>query len=126
MSSKVTSMPGEGCRFYKYGHCHYEESLNPGFHKRFRCKLLVAWESDFEDFIARAERFNLDPETAGRIWSEKMKSLRGRADACEDFQQGGGASEIGCLHAYLDVCLLALPLCRGQCTHFQPKLRNRR
>ncbi|MFP4071259.1 MAG: hypothetical protein ACLFTB_04355 [Desulfovibrionales bacterium] len=120
MKAKIHALPGDNCAFYKSGRCHYEESLNPGFNFRFRCRLLVFWEDRFEEFITRAERFHLDPGTAGRIWSDRMRSFQEENTICQAFERGGEASEIGCLHAHLDICILALPSCTGQCAHYRP------
>jgi hypothetical protein len=125
-NQKIRSLPGDKCRFYKFGRCHYEETLNPGYNANFRCRLLAEWEGRFEEFVSRADRFNLDPETAGRIWAERMRSFYTGESECDQFERGGSRSEIECVHAFLDVCLLKLPQCLGQCSHFQLRARGER
>jgi hypothetical protein len=125
-NKKVRTLPGNRCRFYKFGRCHYEETLNPGYHLEFRCRLLSEWEDRFEEFVSRAERFNLDPETAGKIWAERMRSFYETGSECDRFERGGTMSEIECIHAFLDVCLLKLPECAGQCSHFQLRQQGAR
>ena len=120
--SGVKRLPGTGCRYYNRGRCLYEERLNPGYHEAWRCRVLTAWERAFDDFVDRAEAFDLGQDRAADLWRLRMRRLG--PDGCEAFVPAGQrapVSVVPCAHAQEDLCLLALPECGGRCRRYEPE-----
>jgi|MTBAKSStandDraft_1061840.scaffolds.fasta_scaffold00103_97 hypothetical protein len=114
----VTRLPGTGCAFFQRGRCLYEERLNPGYHDRFRCVILQGWESAYEDFLRQAEAFGLEESSASGLWQRRFERLAGAEPRCPEFQSSRDDELPGCVFAQEGLCLLALPLCEGQCPRF--------
>ncbi len=114
----VTRLPGTSCAFFQRGRCLYEERLNPGYHEGFRCAVLRDWEAAYEDFLRQAEAFGLGESAASGLWQRRFERLAGAAPACPEFQPSRGDDLPGCVFAQEGLCLLALPLCEGQCPRF--------
>jgi len=121
MAVKIRRLPGKSCVYYKSGRCLYEERLNPGFHRQWRCKILLRWEAAYDNFLLQADIFNLDQETATRIWEERLRRLMRSGRKCPDFILGGDDEITGCASLFGSLCLKLLPLCDGQCRLYHPK-----
>lgn len=117
--AKISRMPGRECAYYLQGRCAYEERLNPGLHSGYRCAVLTRWEVEYDQFLDQAEAFQLNDETAGRIWDARFRRLAEGPVQCPEFASGGDAAVISCIHLAEDVCALRLPLCQGMCRRFK-------
>ncbi len=120
MARKITSLPGTSCRFHVLGRCLYEERLNPGYNRQWRCRVLLRWEHAYDTFLAQADNFVMEPETAAGIWEERLRKLMREGHDCPDFLPGG-EDPTGCRHIFGGLCLEALPPCPGQCRRFEPR-----
>ena len=81
----VLRLPAFGCRSYHGGRCLYEEQLNPGYDQRLRCQVLAKWEAVYEDFLNRAEQFNLTEQDLAGLWRARFERLAGEAIDCPEF-----------------------------------------
>ncbi|EGJ51297.1 hypothetical protein Desaf_2995 [Desulfocurvibacter africanus subsp. africanus str. Walvis Bay] len=117
----ISRMPGRECAYYAQGHCIYEERLNPGFQTGFRCVVLTRWEDEYDQFLDQAEVFQLDDETAGRIWDKRFRKLAEGPLQCQEFTSGGDVAVVNCIHLLDDVCVLRLPACQGMCRRFKSR-----
>jgi hypothetical protein len=120
--SNVRKMPGDECRFYVAGRCLYHERLNPGYDESFRCRFLVLWEEEFDAFLDRAEAFSLGRRETVELWNRRFEKLQGGDCGCPDYYYHEAGGDQGCVHGYNDLCILALPLCKGRCRHFESTL----
>ncbi len=128
MDSKVSPFPGVHCAYFVQGRCLYEESRNPGLNTAWRCKVLAAWEEEYERFLTQAENFDLEIELATRIWQQRLSDLIIGPSPCPDYQPGRPAvqpgegdedePDIACAFSWIGLCLFALPACSGVCNHF--------
>jgi hypothetical protein len=133
MRKRVTFLPGVNCEFYKRGRCFYEERLNPGLHRDWRCQVLLYLEGEYDRLLNQADAFNLDMPTATRIWEGRFRRIVRGVKPCGEYEPGhvrdpaGGPMEdeesavVDCLHGWLGLCLLRLPLCEGVCRLFRPR-----
>lgn len=117
----VTRLPGTACAFFRRGRCFYQEQLNPGYHDEFRCVVLLGWEAAYEDFLRQAEAFGLNESAASSLWQRRFERLAGAEPGCERFQSSRDDDLPGCVFAAEGLCLLALPLCEGQCPRFEAR-----
>ncbi|MBN2140913.1 MAG: hypothetical protein PHV85_01305 [Desulfovibrionaceae bacterium] len=117
--AKIHRLPGRGCRFYQKGRCLYEETLNPGLNRDWRCRVLLAWETAYDDFLGQAEAFSLGRDAAVALWERRFQRLVDLDCECPDYLCLPGADLPGCAHALGELCLKALPECPGQCRHYQ-------
>lgn len=124
MTAKVLKFPGAGCRHYLHGRCLYEEHLNPGFRRSYRCGVLEGWEAQFESFVDRAEAFGIGQAQAGGLWSRRLEGLVSGARDCPDFLPPGqsvhaGYDPLGCARFLDGLCLVRLPRCEGVCPNHE-------
>jgi len=117
----VKRLPGDGCRHHTNQRCLYEEHLNPGYGTSWRCRVLMRWETAFDEFLERAEAFNVAQDAVPDLWGRKFERMARQAFDCEEyvFVQGGEAP--ACAHILDGLCHLALPPCEGRCRHFAMK-----
>jgi len=115
----VLRLPAFGCRSYHGGRCLYEEQLNPGYDQRLRCQVLAKWEAVYEDFLNRAEQFNLTEQDLAGLWRARFERLAGEAIDCPDFTPALAETMPECRHLFVDICLLRLPQCRGHCKNYR-------
>ena len=125
MTAKVLKFPGAGCRHYLHGRCLYEEHLNPGFRRSYRCGVLEGWEAQFESFVDRAEAFGIGQAQAGGLWSRRFEGLvSGRRDCAEFIPEADAARSesepMGCALFMEGFCLIRLPRCQGVCPRHEP------
>ncbi len=129
MTRKIIHLPGTNCTHFLEGHCLLEEWRNPGLHREWQCKMLRAWENEYDKFLNQAENFNLDMGTATRIWEQRLGGMMSGPSPCEAYapvctacKEGEVADEeIFCRHVWLNICILELPVCSGICQHYLPK-----
>ncbi len=118
---RVVRLPGVGCRHYDRGRCLYEEALNPGYHRRWRCVVLLRWESAYDDFLERADRFGLSEAGLPELLRRRFERLTGEDVDCPDYAPGADGSLPECRLLHEELCLLKLPECEGVCRHFAPR-----
>lgn len=119
MTAHIRRLPGNECRHFASGRCLFEEQRNPGYHRNWRCRVLVQWEASYDDFLLRAEAFRLEEAAVAGLWERRVERLVAAAPDCPDFRRGGGTAT-GCAHGVAELCLLRLPQCPGRCGHFAP------
>lgn len=111
------------CLYYSQGACLYSEVLNPGRDEALRCVRLVQLMEEWDDFLDRAEAFNLSEEVASRIWNSRHHAALDLRKVCPvtapvHIRQGLDSEELDCLHLFQGACRLAMPRCMGQCDRF--------
>lgn len=120
--TKVSRLPGRACAHYAAGGCLYEERLNPGYRRDYRCVLWAGAETAFDDFLHRAERFGLDEAKAARIWRRRTEgAAHAAAPRCPHdaaVQPHGLVADDGCAHCLDGLCVKNLPPCPGVCDRF--------
>ncbi|MUM78365.1 hypothetical protein GKC30_12040 [Pseudodesulfovibrio sp. F-1] len=114
----ILSLPGDVCRHHMRGRCLYEEHLNPGYCAAWRCMAIARWESAFDDFLVRAERFDLGQEQAASLWERRFSRMI-RSFDCERYEPDSGEEMPACVHLCDGLCCQALPPCEGRCRHFR-------
>lgn len=117
--SGVLRLPASGCRSYHQGRCLYEEQLNPGLDQGLRCRVLAHWESVYDDFLNRAENFNLAEDELAALWRKRFERLSEEAIDCPDFTPTIMEAMPECRHLFVDICLLRLPECLGHCRNYR-------
>ncbi|QJB57853.1 hypothetical protein [Pseudodesulfovibrio sp. zrk46] len=115
--SDVKRLPGDGCRHHINKRCLYDEHLNPGYAEGFRCRVLLRWEIAFDEFLERADAFNIEQDAVPDLWGRKFERMARQAFDCEKYEFAGGEAP-ACAQVYDGLCLLALPQCEGRCRHF--------
>lgn len=124
MSERVARFPGRHCRFFDKGRCLYEEHLNPGYHRRFRCTVLARFEREFDHWLARSDNFQLGPDVARSVWRDKFRAMAAGVPCskhipCLDSRNDESPDTlVNCALIREGVCLDELPVCEGVCTHF--------
>lgn len=124
MTHNINRLPGTGCTFHLCGKCLYEERLNPGLHKDWRCQVVQDWADDYDKFVDRAEAFNLEIEAVSQMWEDRFVKMMVSKRECPDFHPGGEEAA-GCAHEYGELCHVALPACEGMCRHFESSSKKR-
>lgn len=129
MHKNITPMPGINCVHHLQGRCLLEERRNPGLNSEWQCQVLGEWENAYDQFLNQAENFQLDLETATRIWAGRLGSMLRKPTPCQHYQRGpesgnAGKSDqdedvLGCVHGWAGLCLLVMPLCNGICRHYE-------
>lgn len=122
--SRVLRLPALTCRHFIRGRCDYEEILNPGYQRAFRCVVLGRLEGVYDDFLTQAEAFGLDESRASDIWEKRFRELCGKDTGCQAYEPGDMSVFPGCALCLGDVCVLRLPECAGRCHNFAPKPRE--
>jgi hypothetical protein len=121
MGAKITPFPGDACAFFLAGRCVLAERQNPGLDPGIRCKVLLGWESAWDDFLTRADAFGLEERTAARIWEDRLRLLVESGPDCAEFAAGPDTEATGCAHSREDLCLMRLPACAGRCKDFRAR-----
>lgn len=119
-TGRLVRLPGVSCRHYERGRCLYEEALNPGYHRRWRCAVLLGWEAAYDEFLERADRFGIRESELAGLMRRRFERLTEGGVECRDYQPGADASLPECRLLVDELCLLALPECGGVCRHFVP------
>ena len=114
---KLYFFPGQGCLYYRSGHCLYEEVLNPGYNRHWQCKVLLKWEKEYDTLINQAEYFQLNPAQVEGIWERRMARRMNFGWECKHYVPREGEEK--CIYLYGNICILALPRCRGRCHLYQ-------
>ncbi|WFS64118.1 hypothetical protein LF599_08160 [Pseudodesulfovibrio thermohalotolerans] len=116
--SKISRLPGTDCRHHLNGRCLYEEWLNPGYTKSWRCQVTARWESSFDDFLRRAEFFGVAEDAAPDLWGRQFQRMARETFHCGMYKYRPGAPVPGCGHHLDGVCVMGLPRCSGRCRHY--------
>ncbi|BCS87007.1 hypothetical protein [Pseudodesulfovibrio sediminis] len=115
----IKRLPGDSCRHYALGHCSYQEWLNPGYTRSWRCQVIERWESAFDDFLARAEGFGVEQDAVPDLWNRQFQRLAREVFHCQRYVFEPGAPALACRHQAEGVCILSQPKCHGRCRHFE-------
>ncbi len=86
-------------------------------HKKWRCRIVSAWERAFDDYLLQVDQFDIAPETAARIWSRRLEKIVDRP-RCVHFVPGGDDT-VGCALVFEDLCLKKIPACPGRCRRYR-------
>ena len=122
--SRVLRLPAGTCRHFVKGRCDYEEILNPGYHRSYRCPVLGRLENLYDDFLGQAEAFGLNEASASTIWEKRFREMYGKDTGCQAYEPGDMNNFPGCANCLGDVCVLRLPECAGRCRNYAPKPRT--
>ncbi|WP_147821587.1 hypothetical protein [Salidesulfovibrio onnuriiensis] len=116
---KLRRMPAEDCRFHLKERCLYQERLNPGYCREWRCSVLEDWERIFDEFLHRAEAFGLELREVNELWARQFDRLmRGNLE-CDRYEYDPGQDPPGCVWQHDGLCIPALPECSGRCRHYE-------
>jgi hypothetical protein len=149
MPAKITPLPGKRCALYVAGRCLLQERRNPGLRQEWRCKVLVAWENEYEKFLTQADNFQLDEQLSVKIWRQRMEAILSSQPVCPNYRPSwrniedgepptipspaevggffGGLdmsqedAEIACADSWVGLCLHALPVCEGVCQWYEER-----
>ena len=116
--AEIKRLPGHGCRHHISGRCLYQEHLNPGYATAWRCRVLLHWEAAFDDFLARAEAFDVAQHAVPDLWNRKFERMARDAFDCADYVYSPDADVPACAHVTDGLCREELPPCQGRCRHF--------
>jgi len=117
---KVTHLPGHNCAYYIFGHCTYEEYLNPGYYAAWQCRVLACLEKDYDGLISQAEVFDLSFDQVERIWEKRFDNIRSWADLCGYYLPSGNVDD-RCACLFGNACALLMPECSGVCRLFKAR-----
>lgn len=118
-AARITRLPGTSCRHFALGRCLYEEALNPGYHEAWRCSVLRRWEAVYDEFLDRAERFDLEETNLPELWRRRFNTPGEGEPDCPSYEPGLIRDMPECRHLFADLCLLELPECHGQCRNYR-------
>ncbi|TIH18559.1 hypothetical protein D0S45_04905 [Marinifilum sp. JC120] len=119
--AKVTKMPGRMCRFYKNGRCLFEEKLNPGYNRQYRCRVMIDLEGEYDKLLLQAENFNLDAKAFGDLWEQRIEEHLKFTVVCRNMVPCEEEDGSFCSAIHDRVCLFELPECEGVCSRFKPR-----
>lgn len=114
-------MPGRMCRFYLSGRCAYEEMLNPGYNRQWRCKVIQELEGEYDKLLRQAESFNLDEQAFSELWEQRIDEHLKSKVVCRKMIPPEDEEDLFCAVVHDEVCLLEMPVCDGICTKFKPE-----
>lgn len=120
----VSRLPGQGCQHHAGGRCFYEERLNPGYTQGWRCRVLLRWESAFDEFLARAETFGVEQEAVPDLWERQFERMARDVFKCEQYSYCNGSQAPACIHDADGVCKMELPRCEGRCRHYKIEVKQ--
>jgi len=115
---KITRLPGCECRSFIHGRCLYEEQLNPGYTQSWRCQVTARWESDYDDFLRRAEFFGVDEAAVPDLWGRRFQRMARDVFHCQRYVYDPDAHVLGCRNHWDGICIMDLPKCGGRCRHY--------
>lgn len=121
MHANVSRLPGRHCVHYRRGRCLYQESLNPGYHTAWRCRVLGALEDEYDSVLTRAEAFGLGEKKAAELI--RMRLGRGtpvRMPECAVGSRMTLEDALACDGLVDQACLWRLPECPGRCHRYNP------
>jgi len=116
---KLERLPAGECYHYIVGRCLYEERLNPGYRKSYRCQVLNRWESAYDDFLVRAEAMGVEQESVPGLWDIQFRRMARDAFHCRTHMFNNDFNPPACSHELDGLCVLGLPKCSGRCRHYQ-------
>ncbi len=112
-------LPGTGCKHHLHSCCLYQEHLNPGYMAEWRCRVLFKWEKAFDDFLERAEVFNVSQDAVAGLWLKTFERMAREKFECSEYEYSSGTELPSCRYAHNNLCLCRLPSCEGRCRHFK-------
>ncbi|WP_320008726.1 hypothetical protein [Maridesulfovibrio sp.] len=117
--AKVTKLPGHMCRFYKNGRCLYEEMLNPGYNREWRCLVLRELEGEYDRLLLQADNFHLEEQAFRDLWERRMEEYLKSTVVCRKMVPSDeeGLPFCGALHE--EICLFEQVKCEGVCNLFE-------
>ncbi len=119
--ARVTKMPGRMCRFYKNGKCLYEEKLNPGYNRQWRCTVLKGLEGEYDKLLRQADNFHLDEHAFSEFWEQRIEEYLKSAVVCRKMVPHDEEGLPFCAALHKEICLFEQPECGGVCNHFKPR-----
>ena len=119
--AKVTKMPGRMCRFYQNGRCLYEEMLNPGYNRDWRCLVLKELEGKYDKLLLQADNFHLDEQAFRDLWEQRIEEYLKSNVVCRKMVAGVEEGDAFCTALHKEVCLFEQPECEGVCNLFKPR-----
>ncbi|WP_432736790.1 hypothetical protein [Maridesulfovibrio sp. FT414] len=118
--ARITKMPGRNCRFFTNGKCLYEEMLNSGYNRDWRCRVIRDLEGEYDRLLRQAEAFKLDEEAFTDIWEQRIDEHLKSTVVCRKMIPLDEEGLPFCAALWDDVCLLELEDCSGVCRNFSP------
>jgi len=115
----MKKLPGDECKHFALGRCFYEEWLNPGYTKSWRCQVLARWETAFDEFMVRAENFGVEQEAVPGLWENQFQRMARDVFHCQRYIFDPNGTAPACRHQKAGVCIMSLPKCAGRCRHFK-------
>ena len=119
--AKVTKMPGRMCRFYQNGRCLYEEKLNPGYIREWRCRVLKDLEGEYDKLLLQADNFHLDEQAFRDLWEQRIEEHLKSTVVCRKMVPRDDEGFPFCAALFEEVCLFEQPECEGVCSRFKPR-----
>ncbi|WP_291322349.1 hypothetical protein [Desulfonatronospira sp.] len=121
---ELTSLPGYNCFHYRFGHCAYQEHLNPGYHGDWQCLVLASLEKSYDGLIHRGDAFGLSFEQLEAIWEKRFRKVDSWADLCSTYLPSDPEDD-RCKCLYGNACVLLMPECHGVCSVFNPRMQKK-
>lgn len=113
----ITYLPADRCVYNISGRCLAGLGENSARHAKWRCRIVNLWERAFDDYLLQVDQFDIDPDTAARIWTRRLEKIVDRP-RCPSFTPGGDET-VGCALAFEDLCLKKIPPCKGRCRRYR-------
>lgn len=117
--------PMQSCLFYCQGRCFLEETRNPGRDGSHTCRRLTWLLQRWDDFLDRADVFDLTEKEARRVWDTLFQKYMKKLPPCPEPDSRHGKYERafigavpGCPCLIQTLCLLTMPCCSGKCSSF--------
>lgn len=117
---KIKFLPGYNCAYYSFGHCLYEEHLNPGYQDKWQCRVLAILENDYDSLMHQAEKFDLSFHQFESIWEKRFRRHGSWEDLCRSYIPGD-IEDDRCIYLCGNACILMTPDCPGVCRVFKPQ-----
>lgn len=117
--AKVTKMPGRKCRYFVSGRCLYEEMLNPGYNRGWRCRVIKELEGEYDNLLRQAEAFRLDEQAFTELWEHRIEEHLKSSVVCRKMIPSEEDGYPFCAALYDEVCLFELENCMGICKKFE-------
>ncbi len=118
--AKVTKLPGRNCRFFISGRCLYEEMLNPGYNRNWRCRVIRELEGEYDHLLRQADTFKLDEKAFNDLWEQRIEEHLKSSVVCRKMIPSEEDEGPFCAALYDEICLLELDKCEGVCNKFEP------
>ncbi len=111
-------MPGRNCRYYLKGKCAYEEMLNPGYNRDWRCRVIMDLEGEYDRLLRQAEAFRLDELAFAELWEQRIEEHLKSTVVCRRMIPREEEGFPFCAALQDEICLFELDDCEGVCERF--------